>query len=99
MQSTRPGERMTFTELRENVFGGSISSARLTDGVQLLAGLGHATLEKPGGTGGRSPLVFQRTTPSADAGASEKQEKQEKPRNGGGDEDFSGFSGFSEAGA
>jgi hypothetical protein len=91
-----PGDAMTLTEIRENVFRGRIAAARLRDACQLLTELGGFEVVQQM-TEGRPRTLLRRLTEAegkstrraSNNGVSEKQEKHE----GGG---FSGFSPFSD---
>jgi len=61
-EAMSPGDEFTFTEIREEVFNGRISSARLQAATELLVGLGEFEILKMESTGGRPPKVLRRLT-------------------------------------
>jgi hypothetical protein len=58
-----PGEELTLTELRDKLFKGKISSARLREAVDLLERLGDFKLGMERCTGGRPREVLRRLPP------------------------------------
>lgn len=87
-----PGQSLTATEIRDQLFGGHITAAKLTAAIELLTAMGEITVEKQP-TGGRSRVIVTRRGPA------EKEEKQEKPPKLPDADPFSGFSSFSSGGA
>ena len=55
-----PGESMTLSEIRDDIFSGRITSARLRDALDLLRALGEVTVAEET-TGGRPALRVTRT--------------------------------------
>lgn len=54
-----PGQQMTISEIRENLFSNKVGGARLRDGLDLLRQLGEVELS-PVSTGGRPAMVVKR---------------------------------------
>jgi hypothetical protein len=88
-----PGDELTLTQLREEVFKGKISSAPLREACELLVRLSEFKFDKKKDTEGRPPEVLRRLT-------REEMLNKRRPRGDGvkqGDsKDFSGFSPFSD---
>jgi hypothetical protein len=83
-----PRQSLTVSQIRDQIFGGHVTAAKLTAAIELLTSMGEITVEKQP-TAGRPQVIVTRT------GAAEKEEKAEKPP---GDDPFSTFSGFSSEG-
>jgi hypothetical protein len=55
-----PGERKTFSQIRDNLFAGKVTASALKDAVELLVALGRVRLHKQRGTRGRPAMVVER---------------------------------------
>lgn len=88
-----PGDELTVSQLREEVFRGKIPAAPLREACELLVKLGEFIFGKKKTTEGRPPEVLRRLTPE------ETRNKRRSSGDGVGQvdsKDFSGFSPFSD---
>ena len=76
-----PGVEMTFTEIREEVFGGKLTSGRLKSALALLTKMGTYTVSERE-TGGRPAKVVRRLTEQERKEREAEEEKGEKADTG-----------------